>query len=114
MNSEDIKFSYGLTIRFDQDHEGKLAWSMEVDSDIEKTLQLDYDVLASHGIPLSALGIRVLFNMLQDGLIIQALDKANNFIWRERLIRAQQEMAEVDTAPEEKLSAVIEDGAVIH
>ena len=114
MNDDDVKYSVGLFIQFDEDEDGNLQWGLQAHPHIEETIDTPIQELARQGAPLSVLGIRVLKETLHEGLIKHALDRAYNVLLRERLNAMQQAMMEAGTAPEERLSAEMDDGAVIH
>ena len=114
MSNENIVCSHELLVRFDQSDDGGVTWYVLPDESVRQTRQISYDDLAAAGIPLSALGVRVLSELLVENLIQLALDKANGYLWKECY---RKQSLESLPAPDDVDEAILIDGytgAVIH
>ena len=97
MNNEDNVFSYELVVKFEQDESGQLKWFVQPDALIINTQHVSYEELASEGAPLSFMGIRALWEVLRENLVVLALDKANMYLWKDTSRRqAQQSLPSLD------------------
>ena len=83
MSNEKAIYSHELTIRFDQDADSVVSWTVQTDDAVANTCHASYDELARAGAPLAALGIRALFDLLGEDMIHLALYKANGYLWKE-------------------------------
>ena len=92
MSNENIVCSHELVVRFDQLEDGSVNWLVQPDASIEDTSHASFDELAAAGAPLSAMGIRALWELLGENLVFLALEKANGYLWKElyRLQRQQR------------------------
>jgi len=82
MSNEKKAYNHELVVKFECDENNLLKWEISTDDSVDNTLGSSYEDLARAGAPLSALGIRVLRDLLAAGLLDLALDRANNYIWR--------------------------------
>jgi hypothetical protein len=82
MSNDKKVYTHELAVRFECDETNLVNWEISTDHAVDNTLGASYEDLAGAGVPLSALGIRVLRDLLATGLLELALDKANNHIWR--------------------------------
>ena len=82
MSNDKKVYTHQLVVKFECDEHNSLNWWIGTDDAVDKTLDNSYEELASAGAPLSALGIRVLRDLLGERLIELALDRANNYVWR--------------------------------
>ena len=53
MSNENIVCSHQLVIRFEQDADNMISWSVQADAAIENTMQASLDELANAGAPLA-------------------------------------------------------------
>jgi len=91
MSNEKAIYSHELTIRFDQDADSVVSWTVQTDDAVANTCHASYDELARAGAPLAALGIRALFDLLGEDMINLVLDKANGYLWKERYRQQSQQ-----------------------
>jgi hypothetical protein len=107
MSKEKAVYVNELTIRFEQ-LEGKNAvnWSIIPDAVVEKVQDRSLIDLAEMGAPLSAIGIRELWELCANGLIYAALETANSTM---NGVDQRIEQSNGDHAPELEVGA-----AVIH
>jgi hypothetical protein len=82
MSNDKHVYVHELVVKFECDENNVVNWIISTDDAVNNTLDADYEELARAGAPLSALGIRVLRDLLGDGIIDLALDRANNYVWR--------------------------------
>lgn len=82
MSNDKKVYTHEVTIRFECDDTNALNWLISTDDAVDNTLSASYEDLARAGAPLSALGIRVLRDLLAAGLLNLALDRANNYMWK--------------------------------
>ena len=78
MSSEKVLCSNELTIRFDQLEGNRVNWYITPDDDVWENRGLSLIDLAECGAPLSALGIRTLWNLCRDGLVYNSLKQASS------------------------------------
>lgn len=82
MNNDDKVYVHELVVKFECDEYNNVNWLISTDDAVNNTLDASYEEFARSGAPLSALGIRVLRDLLAEGMLELALDRANNHIWR--------------------------------
>ena len=82
MSNESKVYVHELIVRLECDEHNNVNWRIGTDDVVRNTLDDDYEALAMAGAPLSALGVRVLRDLLGNGLLELALDKANNYVWK--------------------------------
>jgi len=82
MSNDKKVYVHELAVRFECDETNLLNWEINTDEAVDSTLGASYEDLAGAGTPLSALGIRVLRDLLAAGLLELALDRANNYVWK--------------------------------
>ena len=114
MSNNNVVLSHELTIRFDQDADNVVSWTVQADDAVANTCHASFEELVEAGAPLAALGIRALFDLLGEDLIRLVLDKANGYLWKE-CFRLQSQRClpgadDVDAA----LVCDPEEGVVIH
>ena len=90
MSKEKAVFSHELVVRFDEDENRQVSWSVRPDNMILDTMNASYEELVEAGAPLSALGIRVLWELLGENLVVFALDRANNYLLNDYCRRLAQ------------------------
>ena len=122
MSDKDIVCTHELTVTFDQLKDGSLNWLIQPDASVENTSHASFDELAAAGAPLSAMGIRALWDMLQNNLVFLALEKANGYIWKAGYLQTRpKNPPEQDAeglgegeALEGTLGGDVEEGVVVH
>ena len=114
MSNENIVYSHELTVRLDQMEDGTVNWLVQPDTAVENTSHASLDELAVAGAPLSALGIRVLWEMLGENLIFLALERANGHLWKRAFNELQQHLADDPFAVEGELAGDAEEPVVVH
>ena len=82
MSNDDKVYTHELVVKFECDENNIVNWLISTDDAVNNTLDASYEELARAGAPISALGIRVLRDLLAEGILELALDRANNHIWR--------------------------------
>jgi hypothetical protein len=114
MSNENIVCSHQLIVRFDQYEDGSVNWLVQPSTAVASTTHASFDELAAAGAPLSALGIRALWELLGEKLIAFALDKANGCLWKEAYKRRDQQVGPDSLAVEGELAGDAEEAVVIH
>ena len=82
MSNENAIHRYELKVVFEEDENSVISWLVEADAPIEATKDVSCGELTEAGAPLSALGIKVLRELLASQFIDLALNKADNYRWR--------------------------------
>lgn len=78
MSNQKVVCVNEVTIRFEQlENENSVNWHIIPDDKVEMTRDMSLMDLAECGAPLSALGIRELWKLCNDGLVYTALETAN-------------------------------------
>ena len=114
MSNANIVCTHELTVTLDQLEDGTVNWLIQPDEKVESTSHASYDELAVAGAPLAALGIRALWEMLQNNLIYLALEQANGHLWKEAYNRLEQQIGFDPFALEGELAADAEEPAIVH
>ena len=78
MSEEKVLCSNYLVIRFDQLEGNRINWYLTPDEKVGRTEALSLIDLAERGAPLSAMAIRALLKLCEDGLIFNAFEQANS------------------------------------
>ena len=101
MSEDKVLCSNELTIRFDQLEGNRVNWYIAPDEKILETQELSLIDLVECGAPLSALGIRALWKLCEDGLVFNSLEQANSINHEvKKRIAAGPVQAELDLVPE--------------
>ena len=82
MSNDDKVYTHELVVKFECDENNIVNWHISTDDSVNNTLGASYKELARARAPISALGIRVLRDLLAEGILELALDRANNYVWR--------------------------------
>ena len=93
MSNNPIQYTYELVIRFTEDADRMVNWSVLTDESAKQFLDAGYEELAEEGAPLSLIGILILRDTLCQQGIDLALNKADNYRWR-KLFKSISEAAE--------------------
>ena len=113
MSDKDIVCTHELTVRFDQLKDGSLNWLIQPSASVDNTRDASFDEMAAAGAPLSAMGIRALWEMLQNNLVLLALEQANGYIWKAGYLQTRPE-----NQPEPDAEGLVEgevlEGIVVH
>jgi hypothetical protein len=110
MSNENIVCSHELIVRFDQLEDGTVNWLVQPSDAVANTTHASFEELTAAGAPLSALGIRALWELLGEKLITFALDKANGYLWKQAYKRLDQQVTPGSFAVEGELAGDIEGG----
>ena len=78
MSEEKVLCSNYLVIRFDQLEGNRINWFLTPDEKVGRTEELSLIDLAERGAPLSAMAVRALLKLCEDGLIYNAFEQANS------------------------------------
>lgn len=89
MSTANTLHKHELHVVFEEDEDARISWSVETDKSIEGILDISCEELVEAGVPLAALGIKVLHELLTEQMIELALNKADNYRWRDLLQRIQ-------------------------
>lgn len=89
MSNENTIHKHELHVVFEEDENAVITWSIEADEPIKQTLDLSCEELTEGGAPLAALGIKVLHQLLAEQFIELALNKVDNYRWRNLFQRIQ-------------------------
>ncbi len=114
MSNENIVCSHELIVRFDQLEDGTVNWLVQPSAAVANTVDSSFDELTAAGAPLSALGIRALWELLGEKLIAFALDKANGYLWKEAYKRLDQQVTLDSLGVEGELASDAEEAVVVH
>ena len=114
MSNENIVCSHELVVRLDQLEDGTVNWLVQPSEAIANTTHASFDEMVDAGAPLSALGIRALWELMGDKLVHLALEQANGYLWKSAYRQLTQQAA-LETSPVEgELVSDAEDAVVIH
>ncbi len=114
MSNENIVYANELTVRFEQDENGTVSWSVKPDAAVDQTSHASFDELAQAGAPLSALATRALWELLYQEIIAVALDRGNMYLWKD-CYRQLQNQTQVDSRTiEGELVSDAAEAIVIH
>ncbi len=91
MSNENAVYTHELTVRFEEDADSVVSWTIQADEAVSNTCHASYDELVRAGAPLAALGIRALFDLLGEDMIRLVLDQANGYLWKERYRQQSQQ-----------------------
>ncbi len=114
MSNENIVCSHELIVRFDQLEDGTVNWLVQPSAAVANTTHASFDELAATGAPLSALGIKALWELLGEKLIGLALGKANGHLWKEAYKRLHLQVSPDSLAVEGEVSSDAEEVVVVH
>ncbi|RLA48034.1 MAG: hypothetical protein DRR42_17165 [Gammaproteobacteria bacterium] len=114
MSNENIVCSHELIIRFDQLEDGSVNWLVQPSAAVANTKHANFEELTEAGAPLSALGIKALWELLGEKLITFALEKANGYLWKNAYKRLDQQVALDSFAGEGELASDADESTVIH
>ena len=114
MSNERPVYVNELVVTFEGDDQNNVSWKVRADDSVNDTLHASFDELVRAGAPLSALGIRALFEILCENMIVLALEKGNLYQCREH-IREHNELSLGGTDDiEGAMESDVMEGAVIH
>lgn len=114
MSDSKVICTHELVVRLEQHDDGSVNWLVQPDTAIETTSHASLEELANSGAPLSALGIRVLWEMLYNNGITDALDKGNLYLWKKCYMELKQQSSAGPQAIEGELAGEAGEGVVIH
>jgi len=114
MSNENIVCSHELVVRLDQLEDGTVNWLVQPDAPIADTSHASFDELARAGAPLSAMGIRALWELLAESLVVLALEKANGYLWKENFRQVRQQCLPGPDDFEGTVTTDAEETVVIH
>ena len=114
MSDSKVICTHELVVRLEQHDDGSVNWLVQPDTAIETTSHASLEELANSGAPLSALGIRVLWEMLYNNGITDALDKGNLYLWKKCYMELKQQTSAGPQAIEGELGGEAGEGVVIH
>ena len=78
MSDSRVLCSHVLTVRFDQLEDNSVNWYVQPDEQVQRTYNISLVELAERGAPMAAMGIRILWKLCVDGLVVNALEQAND------------------------------------
>ena len=114
MSNENPVHVNELVVTFETDDQNNVSWKVRADDSVANTLHASFDELVRIGAPLSALGIRALFEMLCENLVVLALEKGNLYQCKEYI----REHAEICPGRVDDIDGVVVsdalEGVVIH
>lgn len=114
MSNENSVYVNELVVTFEGDDQNNVSWSIRADDSVRNSLHASMDELARAGAPLSAMGIRALYEILGENLINLALEKGNLYQCREYIREAREHsLPEVEDV-EGAVDCDVGEGAVIH
>ena len=90
MSNDKAVFSHELVVRFEEDDDRQINWTVRPDSAILNTMDASLKELVEEGAPLAALGIRALWELLGENMVVLALDRANNYLLMDSFRRLKQ------------------------
>jgi hypothetical protein len=114
LSNDKAVYSHELVVRFEEDDNCQINWTVRPDSAILNTMDSSLEELVEEGAPLAALGIRVLWELLGENLVALALDRANNYRLMDYFKRLQQPSLSEFDGIEGTAVNDSEDSAVIH
>lgn len=77
-NSEEVVVcAHEITVRFEQMEDGRVRYTVVPDDTIWRTRELSLVDMAEADAPLSAMGIRALWKLCVDGMMVSALNLAS-------------------------------------
>ena len=85
MSNERPVYVNELVVTFEGDDKDNVSWKVQADDSVANTMHASIEELARAGAPLSALGIRALFELLCENMVALALEKGNLYQCREHI-----------------------------
>ena len=77
MSNENPRFLNQVVVTFESDDHYNVSWTVSPDEMVRDTLQMSLEELARAGAPLTVLGIRALYDALDDQQLVPALERGN-------------------------------------
>ena len=85
MSNENPGYVNQLVITFESDDRNNVTWTVRADDAVKATMHMDMAELVRAGAPLSALGIRALYDIVCENVLELALQRGNLYQCREWL-----------------------------
>jgi len=114
MSNENPLYVNELVITFEGDGQNNVNWSVRTDNAVSATLHMNMTELVRAGAPLSALGIRALYDIVCENMLELALEKGNLYQYRELALSLADGRADSADDIEGILGEDIADGVAIH
>ena len=114
MSNENPVYVNELVVTFEGDDQNNVSWKVRADDSVTNTLHASFEELCRAGAPLSALGIRALFEILCENMVVLALEKGNLFQCREHIRAHNEQSLRLVDDIEGTLESDIAEGVVIH
>ena len=114
MSNEKPVYVNEVVITFEGDDQNNVSWSIRTDEMVTNSMHASFEELAKDGAPLSVMGIRALYEMLCENLVVLALEKGNLYQCREYL-KGYQELCRGQVGDVEGgVDGDVLEGVVIH
>jgi len=114
MSNENPVSVNELVVTFEGDDQNNVSWKVSADDAVTDTLHASFEDLARAGAPLSALGIRALFEILCENMVTLALEKGNLFQFREHVRKHNERSLLMADDIEVEVDSDTAEGVVIH
>ena len=114
MSNENPVFVNKLVVTFEGDDQNNVSWKVQADESVTKSMHCSFEELARAGAQLSVMGIRALYEILCESMVVLALEKGNLYQLREYFRgMGDQDLPLVDDTEGMEQSDLTE-GVVIH
>jgi len=114
MSNENPVYTNQVVVTFEGDDQNNVSWSVRADDSVADTLYASFEELAHSGAPLSVMGIRALYELLCDHMVVLALEKGNLYQCREYLKARDEKGSGVVEGLEGTLVGDVGEGVVVH
>ena len=114
MSNENPVYVNELVVTFEGDDQNNVSWKVRADESVTKSLHASFDELAQAGAPLSVMGIRALYEILCENMIVLALEKGNLYQLREYIREMSEQNLPKAEGSESTVDGDIAEGVVIH
>ena len=114
MSNENPVYVNELVITFEGDDQNNVSWRVRVDDSVANTMHASFEELARAGAPLSAMGIRALYEIVCENMVDLALEKGNLFQCREYLREMREQNLSTADDIEGTLTDDVAEGVVMH
>ncbi len=114
MSNENPKFVNRLVVTFEGDDQNNVSWEVGTDDAVMATMHMDMRELVQAGAPLSALGIRALYEIVTENMLILALEKGSLYQYKEYIHNLTDARPDRADDIEGAVECNIAEGVVIH
>ena len=114
MTIENPVYVNEVVVTFKGDDQNNVSWSVRTDESVSNSMHASFEELARSGAPLSVMGIRALYEILCENMVVLALEKGNLFQCRQYLQESAATLPEGSDDVLDMVDGDIGEGVVIH